>query len=706
MNTEATNMTIDMAPHDTPTHTASQSRPPVEGQTVESQTERTANPPASTPQESSPGNLKGIEVIKAGILANRGAEYPEVYSPKNLLNPAGLMDGEKAARRIAAALIRRQRIVLVADFDCDGATGGAVMMRGLTMLADALAGPSKKARADQSDMEPPAKSDRAELHYVIPDRFDYGYGLKPELATQVIRPMNPDLIITIDNGISSHAAVDLIATWPTTPESSTPDVIITDHHEPGDTLPSAYAVVNPARKDCQFESKALCGAGVAFNVILLVRRAIVELIGGNPRGAVMASRMRTVALNHLSDLVALGTIGDMVPMDANNRLLVKVGLDRMNKGYQMTPHASHTKGLLCYGLRALLERASVTHPITTTDLAFQVVPRINSVGRLTKPLAGIECLLADTQDEANEKARRCDELNQERKAVQATMEDQAKASLSDIVDAYQSSVSDAQPLPDRQAPNSIILQDDTWHTGLVGLIASRIKEKSGGVVFCFAPEKGSAGEVDTQWADAELPETIDPGDADINWLKGSGRSDTIHLRDALVYVSAKAPDLLMQFGGHARAAGMTLYRPHLPRFRRLFSEAVDHLLATAPLENRQFDDGALPAVHRSFPFAHWIERQPWGQLFPEPQFTQTFRVAGARTLSEKHQRLVVVDANANPADGQTASAEPFQMMWFFSVDDQTPAVEEGSLITLTYRLAVNRFNGRNTLQGTVIKQAD
>ncbi|WP_273206786.1 single-stranded-DNA-specific exonuclease RecJ [Marinobacter subterrani] len=668
--------------------------------TTANPTEQTASPINVTGQPVTPDKgEKAIEAIKSHIMANRGTTYPEHYSPKNLLNASGLKDGEKAANRIAAALIRRQRIVLVADFDCDGATGAAVMKRGLDMISDAMIGSGDTGKRKAAN----SHEQRADIQYVIPDRFEYGYGLKPSLAIEVIQPLNPDLVITIDNGISSHNAIDQMKTW-----VKAPDVIITDHHAPADTLPDAYAVVNPNRRDCSFESKALCGCGVAFYVLLLVRRAIVALIGDNPRGAIMAARMRNVALNHLSDLVALGTIGDMVPMDANNRLLVKVGLDRINKGIQMTARASHTKGLLSYGIRALLERAGVGYPVTATDLAFQVVPRINSVGRLTKPVAGVECLLSDSHTIAELEAQKCDELNQERKQVQATMEMQARDSLSKMLEAP-----GAQALADDEKPASVVLDDNSWHPGLVGLIASRIKEKTGGAVVCFAPETGvtkpdeqtGTGEQD-DWRDADLPDNVNPNDADINWLKGSGRSDNVHLRDALAYVASHAPDLMMQFGGHARAAGLTLYRPHLPRFRRLFAEAVDHLLATAPLENRQFDDGPLPAIHRSFPLAHWIERQPWGQMFPEPQFTQQFRVARARTMKDVHQRLVVVDANANPSDGQSGSAEPLTMVWFFSVNDETPALEEGQLVTLQYRLTVNRLNGKNSLQGVVVKRVE
>lgn len=653
-----------------------------------------------------PGNPhpESVEALKHLIMANRGTEYPEAYSPKNLINPSTLKDGEKAALRIAAALIRRQRIILVADFDCDGATGAAIMKKGLGMISEAM---TRKGGKPDPDTQ-------ACIDIVIPDRFTYGYGLKPELAIEVIRPLNPDLIITIDNGISSHDAADLIRTWGAT------DLIITDHHLPGDSLPNAYAVVNPTQKDCQYESKALCGAGVAFHLLMLVRRAIVELIGGTPRGSSMASRMRGVALNHLSDLVALGTIGDMVPMDKNNRLLTAIGLARINKGFSLPARSAHEKGLLSYGMRALLDVAGVTTPVTTSDLAFQLVPRINSVGRLTQPVAGVNCLLADNPDTALELARECDALNTERKHIQATMEAEARAELATVMDSMKedAELSELSPLNSELSPlNSTILHRDTWHTGLVGLIASRIKERTGGAVVCFAPEKAPNPEVeaarvssdqDTQtFNDSELPhQELSDDEADINWLKGSGRSDNVHLRDALAYVAARAPDLMMQFGGHARAAGLTLYRPHLPKFRRLFAEAVDYLLTRSPLENQTFDDGRLPSVHRSFPFAHWIEQQPWGQHFPEPQFTQTFHILEARTLKDTHQRLLVADYISNTASTERpAPAEPFPMMWFFSVDDQTPALQVGQLVTLTYRLTVNRFNGRNTLQGVVVSRA-
>lgn len=705
----------------------------------------------------------GIEGIKHGILANRGVEHPENYSPKNLIPPSGLADGEKAARRIAAALIRRQKIIVVADFDCDGIAGASIMMKGLMMLAEGMRGSSKKRRptstasADQANQEAahqsrprqrqPRQRQRPDIQYIIPDRLQYGHGLSSSLATEVIQPLSADLIITSDNGMASHAAVDLISSW-----TESPDVIITDHHPcaigPTDTsasspgFPNAYAVVNPVREDHLFASSALNGTGVAFSVIALVRRAIVELIGENPGGEVMASRIKGIGLNHLFDLVFLGTVAGKATMDKNNRLMTKIGLERINKGYQMTPAASHSKGLVSYGVRAILEQSGVTYPVTTTAIMNQVRPRLNSASRATTSdsSVGIDCLLADTPEQARHFALQCDNLNTERRQTHHDMTGRFQEQLRKIDLAYADQLDRPNGLEvvnptananhhaqgNERAPSSqtgTVIHDDSWPIGVTGIIASHMSATLNQPVVCFAPEKtpprmnGTAlstsfgspdnqvsGEPETlELADPDFPEPP-PSDADVNWLKGAGHSDSIHIRDALTYVSINAPDLMMQFSGHDRAASITLYRHHLPRFRRLFSDAVAYLHAQS--EDTPIDDGPLLAIHRSFPFAHWIERQPWGVSFPEPRFTQTFRVIRSQTFKQAHQHLIVVDSNADPADGQSASAEPLQLLWFFSVNDKAPSIERGEMVTFTYRFHVARVNGRNTLQGTVLGRSD
>lgn len=675
--------------------------------------------PTHTPAPVIPDENPEVRQLKERIFENRGARYPEVYSPRNLINPTLLTDGIRAASRIAHAINTGQTIVLVADFDCDGATSAAILKRALDSLTKIL-----------WQTGHPKPSRKAVVHHVIPDRFLYGYGLKPMLAEKVIRPLNPDLIITLDNGISSHDAVDRIKTWTgvsTFCPSGAPDVIVTDHHAQGDTLPDAYAVVNPNRKDCQFPSKALAGCGVAFYMVILIRQALMTLFKrqGNMNALRAVSKFQ---VNHFADLVAIGTIGDLVPMDANNRLLVKVGLDRINKGLQMPARKAHQEGYLSFGVRALLEVANVQYPVKTSDIAFQVAPRINAVGRIEKPLAGIECLLSETQMIANIEAKKCHQLNEERKAIQKEMQAEADAKMAELAldtDALLAGLPDNrssnEDTPDSEdTPNplaAVILHDDNWHPGIVGLIASRIKDRTKGAVICFSPE------VDPR-AEPGSPEA----EGDPDWLKGSGRSDNVHIRDAVAYVVARAPNMLIQFGGHARAMGLSLHRTELNRFTRLFKEAVAHGLATAPLHNPDYQDGALPAHLRTHSLIKWIERQPWGQGFPEPTFTQIFKVIRVQPVGTEHQRVLLMDADEQPLSqhnlpgevtepvyATASNRESVNMIWFFSRNQgdrlavhsnpelQLPdgTVQPGTAVKVTYNLAINRFRGSSKVQGVI-----
>ncbi|WP_245820354.1 single-stranded-DNA-specific exonuclease RecJ [Marinobacter lutaoensis] len=619
--------------------------------------------------------------LKERILGNRGAHYPEVYDPANLICPTKLTDGIRAAVRLSEALIRGHRVVAVADFDCDGATGAAIFIRCMNRFSAVL-----------SSFRYP----RASFEYVIPDRFKYGYGLKIPLAEDKIRPLRPDVVVTIDNGISSHDAVYRINSWTAVSDynrDGTPHVIITDHHAPGEDLPAAYAVVNPNRKDCSFPSKALSGCGVAFYLMILVRQALISRLkkAGKPEAA---QAIASIQVNHVADVLAIGTIGDVVPMDANNRLLVKVGLDRINRGLSMSPKESHDRGYLCYGVRALLSLAGVQGPVTSTDLAFQVVPRINAVGRMEKPVSGIECLLADSQIIAEIEAKRCDALNKERKAVQKDMEREANDELSRLF-------GESDSLSESEDQSAVVLHADHWHPGIVGLVASRIKERTKGAVICFSPEADPNAE----------PGSPDAVSGDPDWLKGSGRSDNVHLRDALAYVASRAPDMMMQFGGHARAAGLSLHRSELNRFRRLFREAVAYLREVSPLTNPVFQDGSLLPAHRCRELAEWIEGQPWGQMFPEPLFSQKFKVIRSLGIGKEHQKLLVMDLDDEPLTGEfgedgtpvypvSHGAKAFPVLWFFSRDESNPnPVQPGVAIELTYTLTINRFRGKDELQG-------
>lgn len=639
--------------------------------------------PANLPRQD---DSSEVRQLKERIYQARDAQYPEVYHTKNLIPPTQLTDGVKAANRLVDALMGGQTIVCVADFDCDGATGAAIFSRAMNRMTDTLA---------------KFKLPRAKIEIVIPDRFRYGYGLKPRLAEEKIKPLYPDVIVTVDNGISSHDAITWISMWKgVSPanETGAPDVIVTDHHAQGDTLPDAYAVVNPNRKDCPFPSKSLAGCGVAFYIVMLTQAILARRLKQDGRHGTASAAIAALQVSRYADLVAVGTVGDMVPLDANNRLLVKMGLERINRGLQMPARQSHTEGYLSFGVRALLEIAGVSYPVTASDLAFQVVARLNAIGRLEMPTAGIECLLADTQMIAGIEAKRCDDLNKERKAIQASMQNDADLAFAELTAqnpdrfvAGESSQSDSRP-------DAVVMHSDEWHPGVVGLVASKIKDRTGGSVICFAPESAPGAKPGTPEAEGD-PE----------WLKGSGRSDNVHLRDTLAYVATLGPDLMMQFGGHARAAGLSLHRNDLNRFKRLFDQAVEHSLKTSPLINRTFDDGALPAPLRTHALAAWIERQPWGNQFPEPAFTQNFKVIRSASVGVKHQKLLVMDAGENPLTNSgpnnetvypvTHDAVMTPMLWFFSLTEDNPVLAEpGSAIRVTYTLTINRYRGKNEVQ--------
>lgn len=583
--------------------------------------------------------------LRQEIMARRGATYPESPDPRNLLNPAAMKDGQKAAERLAQAILHNQTIIGVADFDCDGACGAAILSRGIQLLSKAV-----------------NRSPRLEI--VIPDRFHYGYGLGVPLAEDQLAPKMPDVVVTIDNGISSVEAVAAMNAW-----QSAPVTIITDHHQPGEVLPPAYAIVNPNQPGCHFQSGALCGAGVIFNVLLLVRRALARLAPESAR-----ANLRDTQLNRLVELVTIATIGDVVPLDSNNRLLVRQGLARINRGWVMNAKESHAQGYLSFGVRRLLELADVTAPITSSDIAFKVVPQINGVGRLEKPRAGLACLLADNRIMANLEAEHCHRANQERKAIQSGMEQEADQLLAALEAGGGIAAGGTEASP------SVVLHDDNWHPGLVGLVASRIKERTEGAVICFAPE-GDPSE----------------GGPVSDTLKGSGRSANVHLRDTLALVATWAPELGMRFGGHARAAGLSLDRAHLPRFRELFARAVAHQLQVSPLTNPDWHDGPLPRELRTMRFANWLEGQPWGQMFPEPVFSGRFDVEHVRLMSGRHLRLRVQDRENN-----TGKRQSFELVWFFAVPaGEEPAILAGDTVELDYTLGVNRWNGSVRLQGVV-----
>jgi single-stranded-DNA-specific exonuclease len=456
----------------------------------------------------------------------------------------------------------------------------------------------------------------ATVDYLVPNRFTYGYGLSPEIV-DLAATMSPDLIVTVDNGIASIEGVARaselgIAT------------LITDHHLPAETLPAAECIVNPNQPGCDFPSKCMAGVGVMFYVMLALRAELRE------RGW-FADERKEPNLGALLDLVALGTVADVVKLDRNNRILVSQGLQRMRDG-KLTP-----------GIAAIF-RAAGRDPAQASsfDMGFMIGPRLNAAGRLSDMSLGIECLITDDAARAMNIAQQLDALNRERREIESGMQDQALVHLETLETTDKAGVA---------------LFDADWHQGVVGILASRIKEKLHRPVFAFA-----RGENDE--------------------IKGSGRSiPGLHLRDALDLISKRAPGLLLRFGGHAMAAGVTMREADFPRFRELFAQVADELLSPADLTRTLETDGGLESAYFSINTVRLLEAEVWGQGFPAPIFEDEFIVESQRILKDKHlkmrlrkgeQRLDAIQFNFSEAPGNTMRA--------------------------AYRLAINDYNGVQTPQ--------
>ena len=550
---------------------------------------------------------QGVHPLLARLYAARGVTTKSEldYELKGLLPPALLTHADDAARLLADAIEAEARILIVADYDCDGATACAVGIRALRQMA---AGP---------ESDPAELAER--IGYLVPNRFTYGYGLTPAIV-DLAAERSPDLIVTVDNGIASidgvARATELgIAT------------LITDHHLPGDSLPEAECIVNPSQPGCEFPSKSLAGVGVMFYVMLALR---AELRARS--WFAEDSGRREPNLANLLDLVALGTVADVVRLDRNNRILVSQGLKRMRAG-QLSP-----------GVRALF-RAAGRDPAkaVSLDLGFIVGPRLNAAGRLADMAVGIECLLADDEGRALAIAQQLDALNRERKEIESGMQDSALASL------------DAIDVGERPG---VALFHPEWHQGVIGILASRLKDKLHRPVFAFAQ-----------------------GDHDE--LKGSGRSiPGLHLRDALDLVSKRAPGLLLRFGGHAMAAGATLRAGDFDRFATLFAEVVDELVAPEDLTRTLETDGGLESGYFSIDTVRLLEEEIWGQGFPPPLFEDEFVVESQRVLKEKHLKLRL-----------RRGEQRLDAIWFnFS------AAPSGNTVRAAYRLAINDYNGVQTPQ--------
>lgn len=520
------------------------------------------------------------------------------------LLPVGGLEGVQAA---ADLLLEHRRggglVLVVGDFDADGATSSALIVRALRAWGF------------------PA------VDFLVPNRFEFGYGLTPEIVVIAARRA-PALLVTVDNGISS---IDGVAAA----RAAGIAVLVTDHHLPGAELPHADVIVNPSLPGCAFASRALAGVGVAFYVMVALARRL-EAEGLMPPGAPPPAEFL--------DLVALGTVADLVPLDANNRVLVAQGLRRMRAG-RCVP-----------GISALLGIAGRDRTrITAEDLGFAVAPRLNAAGRLDDMSIGIRCLLASDPAEAQALAARLDELNRERRAIESRMQSEALAAVRRL----------REPTREDEGRCGVCLYDPTWHQGVVGLVASRVKERLQRPVVAFA----------------------DAGDG---WLRGSARSvQGVHVRDVLEALATREPDLIERFGGHAMAAGLTLAAERLERFARAFDTEVCRSLDPAARAHHVETDGELIPDEISLDTAEALrEGGPWGQAFPEPCFDGVFALRAARVVGERHLKMWVEPAGS----GYRFDAIAFNYL------ESHGAAPAAACVHLVYRLGVNHYQGERRLQ--------
>ncbi len=567
----------------------------------------------------------GIAPVLARIYAARGIRDVAQLNTGlgNLLPFTQLKNVQDMARILADAIAANQKLLIVADYDADGATACAVGLRGLRAFG-------------------------ARVEFIVPNRFEYGYGLTPEIV-RLAAQSSPDILITVDNGIASVEGV-------AEANRLGMQVLITDHHLPGDALPDALCIVNPNQVGCEFPSKNLAGVGVMFYVLLALRAELrargafdksplaplFQSGESTPSTCTEGSRLPTLKkgggggfaepnLGNLLDLVALGTVADVVKLDENNRILVQQGLQRIRAGRA------------CAGINALLQVAKKNYAqVSSYELGFVVGPRLNAAGRLEDMSLGIACLLSDDANEAAQIAVKLDGLNRERRSIEADMQQAALAALEHINPTDSS---------------SLALFDETWHQGVIGILASRLKDRYHRPVIAFA--RSQNGEI-----------------------KGSGRSiHGLHLRDALDLVSKRHPHLLQKFGGHAMAAGLSLREEDFDEFKAAFEAVAQSLLSPADLTQVIETDGPLAAHDFSLDIARSLEQQVWGQGFPQPLFEGKFTVQSQRVVGEKHLKTKLATSGAT-----------YDAIHFFHAD---PLPAE---IHAVYSLAVNEYNGNVSLQ--------
>jgi single-stranded-DNA-specific exonuclease len=539
-------------------------------------------------------------VLRRAYAARGVRDSADLTLSLDRLVPVGSLESIEAAVTLILDH-RERRILVIGDFDADGATSTALIVRCLRAWGF------------------------ASVEFLVPNRFEFGYGLTPEIVA-IAAERAPSLIITVDNGISSIAGVAAARALGI-------KVLITDHHLPGAELPAADVIVNPNVPGSRFGSRALAGVGVAFYVMAAVRRELER------RGTLVMP-----PVTDFLDLVALGTVADLVPLDVNNRVLVSQGIRRIRAGRSIA------------GIRALLAIGQRNAPgLTSADLGFAIGPRLNAAGRLDDMSIGIRCLLTDDESEALALATRLDELNTERRAIESTMQGAALAAVSALRDPG-----------DGASRHGVCLFDPAWHQGVVGLVASRIKDRVRRPVIAFARNADGS-------------------------LRGSARSvPGIHIRDVLDGIATRHPELINRFGGHAMAAGLSIEEKHLDAFANAFDTEVTRWRDPLIPSNRVETDGELSSDEIALETAQALrEGGPWGQAFPEPCFDGVFAIKNARVVGDKHLKLWLTTAD---------QARSFDAIAFnFKGADETPALPAGD-IRLVYRLDINEYKGERRLQ--------
>ncbi|MDM4205787.1 single-stranded-DNA-specific exonuclease RecJ [Klebsiella spallanzanii] len=540
------------------------------------------------------------------LYASRGVRSAQELERgvKGMLPWSQLTGVEKAVEMLYGAFKQNLHIVVVGDFDADGATSTALSVLALRALG------------------------YGNVSYLVPNRFEDGYGLSPEVVDQA-HARGAQMIMTVDNGISSHAGVDHA-------HALGIPVLVTDHHLPGDTLPAAEAIINPNLRDCEFPSKSLAGVGVAFYLMLALRTFLRDKGWFEERGIAPPN------LADLLDLVALGTVADVVPLDANNRILTWQGLSRIRAG-KCRP-----------GIKALLEISNRDpQKLAASDLGFALGPRLNAAGRLDDMSVGVALLLCDNTGEARMLANELDALNQTRKEIEQGMQAEALTLCEKLERSSET------------LPGGLAMYHPQWHQGVVGILASRIKERFHRPVIAFAPT----------------------GDG---LLKGSGRSiQGLHMRDALERLDTLYPGMILKFGGHAMAAGLSLEEARFDEFQQRFGELVTEWLDPALLQGEVVSDGPLAAAEMSMEVAQMLrDAGPWGQMFPEPLFDGRFRILQQRLVGERHLKVMVEPVGGGPLlDGIAFNVDT--AIW------PDPGVRE---VQLAYKLDINEFRGNRSLQ--------